>query len=314
MMNFKTFLLEQKDEKDMVREIHHLPLHNSHEGVAETANALEDTHEQLLGKKGSIPKHIDQEGVPINFGVNKKQFFIDFYGKRLTSFDDIDQNFEDPNLNKMLKQAATSLPSILPRHSKFYGGKLIPIDDKKLGISLETDHRGNPLKDKDRAQFKSSGNIQIIDNSVKVDPSNYSPEEQNQFLMHMNNARKTYSRMDPDAFDNVKGYEGKIKNYIKQKDITGEKHSVEDFVNDLMMNAQGKAARRKKDNVTMESSDNVLKKHGEDVNHILQNEKTRLETKQGQIDSQIFGKERQMYLNESYRKKQRYFKIGRAHV
>jgi hypothetical protein len=50
----------------------------------------------------------------------------------------------------------------------------------------------------------------------------------------------------------------------------------------------------------------MLQKQDE-MSHILNNEKTRLETKQGQIDNQIFGKERQLYLNDSYRKKQRHY-------
>lgn len=272
MMNFKNFLIEEKDEKDMVREIHHLPMYSGHEGVADTANALEDIHDHLVGKKSSIPKTIEQDGIPIMFGVHKKQFFIELNGVKVSSFDDIDQNFQEPMLNQILKQAATLLPSILPRHSKFYGGKISLSDNNKLAISIETDQRGNPIKDKDLAEFKPNDNVDILDNSVQADPSNYTPEDQNEFLMHMNNARKAYSKMDPDALELINGHQNNIKKYINDKDLMNDKHSIEDFINYLMIESKGKMLRKQKD-ATKEGSDKLLKKHEKNVNHILQNEK-----------------------------------------
>jgi len=273
MMNFRNFLIEQKDEKDMVREVHHLPLHNGHEGVAETANALEDVHNELLGKKGSIPKFIEQDGLPITFGINKKMFFIEFNDIKFSTFEDIDNNFQQTELNDLLKEALTFIPSIIPRHSKFYGGKISKNDRNVLTLSIETDSRGNPIKDKELKKFNSDKNIEIINNKIKVDPSNYTPEDQNNFLMNMNNAKKAYMKMDPDALDAVSGHTGKIKKYIKLKDEMNDKHSVEDFINELMKESHGKAIRRKDMYDSPESSDKAIKNHEKDVNHILQNDK-----------------------------------------
>mgnify|MGYP003346083052 CR=1 FL=1 len=272
MINFKQFIIEEKDQKDVIREIHHLPLHGSHEGVADTANALEDVHDTLVGKKSFIPKKIEFKGIPITFGIYKKRFFINHQGSVLYNFNDIDNSVKNDKTNLALKNAMTYIPSVLPRNSKFFTGNIIP-SDQSTQLSIETDHKGKPVKDEDLTKFKSNKNMQVIDNSVQTNPTNYTPEEQNAFFLHMNNARKAYSKMDPEAFEAVAGHENKIKKYLKFKNEMNEKHSVEDFVNELMKEAQGKSLRKRKNEDSDQSADNVLKNHEKTVNHILQNEK-----------------------------------------
>lgn len=90
-----------------------------------------------------------------------------------------------------------------------------------------------PVDNKTRAKFVEHPDVNNIDPTIHVDPSNYSTQEQQAFLNHMDKAKRVYGSMKPEAMDALAGHgaalEGHVNNMIRQ----GGKPTVDGYLQDL---------------------------------------------------------------------------------
>lgn len=135
MMNFKDFLLLEEKKKDNgIEDTSNLVLRRDNEGVGISADALDNFHNNLLGKKNGVEIHHHYAGSPpISFGIDpsSKQYFVSVSGQKPNfSHDDIDiQHGNQPNLSKKMKIAFNELMKILPRHGGLYHGSIMHTKD-----------------------------------------------------------------------------------------------------------------------------------------------------------------------------------------
>lgn len=116
--------------------------------------------------------------------------------------------------------------------------------DSQLGIVWHTkfDRNGkaSSISPKDRAAFSRKKEIFSLDPEVKPNAENYSPEKQNEFLNHMENARQEYAKIKPDTYDRLAGHNETLRNYLNNTFRTDEEPSFEGYV-------QHMSNRQKKD-------------------------------------------------------------------
>jgi len=124
------------------------------------------------------------------------------------------------------------------------------VKNSKLGIVTHTVYRGKgglenmsaePLSVKERKNFVDHPDVNNIDNNLtsdKVNPRNYTGEEQAKFHMHMENARKAYSKASPEMYDSIKGHEATLEQHINDQVRKGGTPSVEGYTKFLTDKAQ----------------------------------------------------------------------------
>lgn len=94
------------------------------------------------------------------------------------------------------------------------------IRNAKFGLVVHTKYKGKNLEDMeatphvDRENFAQHPDVHNIDPTVKFDPSHYTPEKQREYLNHIENAKKAYSKMKPDAFEPLRGHETDLEAHI----------------------------------------------------------------------------------------------------
>lgn len=152
MKSFVNFLAEQAEEqggkplKHLTHTEDHI-IHSGNEGVKKAADALEGTHNALMGKKTDLHLSTKYDGAPsIVFGYHPTngRFFV---GTK-SSFNktpkinytekDIEQNHgHAPGLVSKLKAALRHLPKIAPKHGVYQGDVMhTPEDVQKNGNKL----------------------------------------------------------------------------------------------------------------------------------------------------------------------------------
>jgi hypothetical protein len=124
------------------------------------------------------------------------------------------------------------------------------VKNSKLGIVTHTVYKGKgslenmaaePLSAKERKTFAEHPDVNNIDPSQtfgKVNPRNYTGEEQAKFHMHMENARKAYSKAAPEMYDSIKGHEATLEQHINDQVRKGGAPSVEGYTKFLTDKAQ----------------------------------------------------------------------------
>lgn len=124
------------------------------------------------------------------------------------------------------------------------------VKNSKLGIVTHTVYKGKgglenmaaePLSAKERKTFAEHPDVNNIDpsqTSGKVNPRNYTGEEQAKFHMHMENARKAYSKAAPEMYDSIKGHEATLEQHINDQVRKGGAPSVEGYTKFLTDRAQ----------------------------------------------------------------------------
>jgi nicotinic acid mononucleotide adenylyltransferase len=124
------------------------------------------------------------------------------------------------------------------------------VKNSKFGIVTHTIYRGKgglenmsaePLSAKDRKNFIDHPDVNNIDNTItsdKINPRNYTGEEQSKFHEHMENARKAYSRAAPEMYDSIKGHEATLEQHINDQVRKGGAPSVEGYTKFLTDKAQ----------------------------------------------------------------------------
>ena len=113
-------------------------------------------------------------------------------------------------------------------HTKYSGGKKL----ENMGADA--------LDEKTRASFKQHPDVHNIDPTIDVNPQNYTPEEQQAFLNHSANVRRSYAGMKPEAMDAIEGHGTGLEMHVNKMVREGGKPSVEGYMSDL-------ADRAKKD-------------------------------------------------------------------
>lgn len=185
---------------------------------------------------------------------------------------DVDDNHgHAPGLAEKLKHALQHLPKIAPKNGVYQGdvmhsGKKDVTSDKgqfhfqpntvkysvdrdthhgqairhaKFGLVVHTKYKGKQLEDMeatphvDRENFSHHPDVHNIDPTVKFDSSKYTPDKQKEFMNHMENAKKTYSKMKPEAFDAIKGHEVDLEGHVNDMVRKDGKPSHEGYMNHI---------------------------------------------------------------------------------
>jgi hypothetical protein len=212
-----------------------------------------------------------------------------------------------PGLVEKLKHALRHLPGIMPREGGIYQGDLMHTEGdavtkdgktsitpntlsysaasdspegrnmaKKLGVVVHTKYTGRgglgsmsaqPLDDKTRAKFRDHPDVNNIDPTIDVNPSNYSPEDQKAFLNHMDKAKRVYASMKPEAMDAVAGHGANLEGHINNMIRTGGTASVQGYMDHLTARHQKDLEKVKTD----ASKQKKIQAHGELLSHISNN-------------------------------------------
>jgi len=213
-----------------------------------------------------------------------------------------------PGLVEKLKHALHHLPGIMPKNGGVYQGDIMhttgdvtkkngmhnvtpntitysaPADSvegrnmkKKLGIVVHTQYTGGkslesmnagPLHNSVRSKFREHPDVNNIDPTVEVNPNNYTPEEQKQFLTHMNQAKKSYATMSPEALDSLKGHEKMLESHINNMIRTEGKPSVDGYMQDIT-NKHKKDVDSVK---TQAAKDKKAQAHAANIKHVMDNQ------------------------------------------
>lgn len=199
---------------------------------------------------------------------------------------DVDDNHgHAPGLAEKLKHALQHLPKIAPKNGVYQGdvmhsGKKDVTSDKgqfhfqpntvkysvdrdthhgqairhaKFGLVVHTKYKGKNLEDMeatphvDRENFSHHPDVHNIDPAVKFDSSKYTPDKQKEFMNHMENAKKTYSKMKPEAFDAIKGHEADLEGHVNDMVRKDGKPSHEGYMNHITTKHQKEIDKLKSD-------------------------------------------------------------------
>lgn len=261
MINFKQYIEESSIAAAGSKPLETLPLLQGHDGVSSAADMLFGLHKALSGKKSPIKTSVDLKGLPITFGMHpkNKKFFVSHGGVDSFSPEEIDYNHEhDPKTRDQLKAAFEHIPKVLPNSGGLYNGKILyaqnnvkedsvpswlPNNSARMGLAVDSDYQGKLLTNNQKSKFNVHPDVYMVNPEVRADPTRYDPESQHNFLMNMEGARKAYGRLDPDAFDTIKGHETHLNSYIKHSLETEQKPSVDGYGEHLMQHMAGKAEK-----------------------------------------------------------------------
>lgn len=277
VINFKNFLTEDKSSQtdNKLKDIDHMHLHDGHNGALNSANMLDSLNKHFLGKPSSIKMLMKYNGEPVSFGRDKRNnFFVASDPNVLNySHDDIEKNHQGAGdtINK-LKQAFDHLHKVTPETPGMYDGKMFTKDQIKgykgkqnieagdrtysvpmnsgagkslkgaqLALSLESMHNGKefePIDDKSKGKFNKHPDVHVIDPEVKVNPKNYSPEDQREFLNHKKEAEISYGKIKPEAFDEIGKHGPKLSAHIESMGVKGLEPSVDSYLDSLKNNKE----------------------------------------------------------------------------
>lgn len=277
MINFKSFLKEEQTSQNdnKLKDIDHMHLHDGHEGALNSANMLDSLNKHFLGKSSNAKVLMKYNGEPVSFGRDKKNNFFVSSDPNVPNYshDDIERNHKGygHTIDK-LKQAYDHLSKITPESPGMYDGKMFTKDQvqsyknqqnivagnrtysvptnsgtgkslkaSQVAISLESMHNGKgfePLDDKTKSKFNKHPDVHVIDPEVKVNPKNYSPEDQREFLNHKREAEMAYSKIKPEAFDEMGKHGSKLAAHIEDLSSKGLQGNVDTYLDSLKKNKE----------------------------------------------------------------------------
>jgi hypothetical protein len=99
------------------------------------------------------------------------------------------------------------------------------VKNSEMGIVVHTQYGGGknlgsmsamPVDAKTRASFVHHPDVHNIDPTIDVNPSNYTPEEQREFLNHKEAARIAYGKMKPEAMEALAGHGISLETHINR--------------------------------------------------------------------------------------------------
>ena len=213
-----------------------------------------------------------------------------------------------PGLAAKMHEAFDHLPKIMPREGGIYQSDLIHTPEdvktekgmtsvtpntitysapngsaeatnmrKKLGIVVHTQYKGGgdiqdmnagPLDAKQRDKFVDHPDVNNIDPSISVNPSNYTAEEQDQFHNHMENARQTYAKMKPEAMDAIAGHGMDLESHVNDQIRKSGAPSVQGYKDFLTARHQKDIAKLK----NQKTIDARTQAHDANLQHITENQ------------------------------------------
>jgi len=116
------------------------------------------------------------------------------------------------------------------------------VKNSKLGVVVHTQYKGRgdldsmsatPLSPKQRGRFEQHPDVNNIDPTINVNPANYTPEEQKAYLNHMENAKRSYASMKPEAMDALEGHGEMLERHVNDMIKKGGAPSVEGYMDYL---------------------------------------------------------------------------------
>lgn len=148
----------------------------------------------------------------------------------------------------------------------------------KMGIVVHTKYKGKgdlqdmeagPLDLATRNTFQNHPDVHNIDPTSRVNPSNYTLEDQTNFLGHMAAAKQVYSKMKPEAMDAIAGHEVPLEAHMNEMVRTGGTPSVGGYIDYLQRRAQ-----RDIDSVkTPAAKERKQQQHAAILQHVIDNQK-----------------------------------------
>jgi len=119
----------------------------------------------------------------------------------------------------------------------------------KMGVVIHTKYKGpkgaglegmaaGPLDDKERTRLSNHPDVHNIDPTITINPANYTPAEQQEFLSHREAATRTYRSMKPEAFDVVSKHGQNIETHVNDMVRQGGEPSVEGYLAHLQARHQ----------------------------------------------------------------------------
>lgn len=149
------------------------------------------------------------------------------------------------------------------------------VANAKVGVALHTffgpDGVAGPIDSKRRAKLMDHPDVYNYDPTVNVKPTNYSPEEQRAFEQHSEAARKAYSRIKPEVYDQLTGHDQHMRTFTNARVREGAEGpaKVEDYLNFLNQRANKDIGSVK----TEAAKDRKSKQHAALMQQITQNSK-----------------------------------------
>lgn len=149
------------------------------------------------------------------------------------------------------------------------------VGNAKVGVALHTyfgtDGVAGPIDRKRRAKLLDHPDVYNYDPTVNVNPVNYTPMEQRQFEEHMENARKAYSKIKPEVYDQLVGHDQHMRTYTNQRVRAGAEGpgNVDEYLDFLNQRAQKDINSVK----TQAAKDRKTKQHAALMQQVVQNAK-----------------------------------------
>lgn len=287
MLSFKDFFSEQNTILEQTM---------SHEVVGAVGDRLENIKNAAIGRKSKAKIVTDYAGgVPMTFGLDPKtgQPFVSD-GKH-THYDvaSIQKKHKDSPEAKAYTDVLNNMTKVLPREGGVYtgqymkfargkGGKLTNgsavIDPKSseglkakgAQFSLVVNSKGNKLADV--SKFTDHPDVHLIDPVHKADPSAFTPQHQQAYNHQMMSAKKSYSSLKPDSFDQMyPGHHEEVGKFLSA--YKGDKPpKLTDYMTHLTQThtqaAEEKLGPKQKDRITRRLND-LQSTATPDVNKLL---------------------------------------------
>ena len=286
MRSFKDYLVEEiSHQQDGIADVSDLLFTHGNDGVGHSATVLNDIHDHLLGKKIKAELIVPMQGHPrIEFGIKKGKFVA----SKVSSL-----------LKEEKEDYLQHLQKIMPRDGGAFGGVVIhdkfslsrknnmlsatpknvtysvspdsaegkKMKNSHLGVVLDrkfTNGKAEFLTEEDRKKFKDHPDVHNIDPHLVSNPNNYTPEEQNQFLSHFKNAHISYTKMKPEALEEIEPHSKHIVNHMEAMRKSGGIPDAETYIAALSMHqkkALEKSLPSKKDKINQDYADQIQHAH-----------------------------------------------------
>jgi hypothetical protein len=152
------------------------------------------------------------------------------------------------------------------------------IKNSEIGVVVHTQYGGGrdlasmsamPLDKKTRGKFVSHPDVHNIDPTIDVNPSNYTPEERNEFMNSKEAAKQAYSKMKPEAMDALQGHGLALEQHINKMVREGGTPSTQGYIQDLTDRHNKEVDKLK----TQAGKDKKARQHADLMQHIIENKK-----------------------------------------
>lgn len=226
MINFKNFLSEQVSTT--LKQIQFLPLYQGHDGIASADTMLNGIDKTLKGKSSPVKTQVQLPGLPITFGVNpkSKQFFVSHNGIDTHSREEVDlYHSNNPKIASAIKVAHDNLKKVLPKDGGMWNAQVLytnksqipgflPKSNANMGVAIQSSFDGKLLTNHQKSKFQIHPDVYNVSSELRGVPERYHPYHQHEVGMNLMAARDAYSKLDPEAFDTIKGHESHLQNYV----------------------------------------------------------------------------------------------------